>query len=149
MPITPSLPMFPKAMFLFAPYMVFISAIAVIYSSFVALYQTDMKKMIAYSSIAHMGYVTGGIFSFSVQSISGAIFQMISHGVISAALFLIVGMLYERGHTKEISKYGGVAHNMPILAFCFMIAMLGSIGLPGFGQFLEWPSNHLVMVFFL
>lgn len=130
------LPMFPKAMFLFAPYMVFISAIAVIYASFVALYQTDMKKMIAYSSIAHMGYVTGGIFSFSVQSISGAIFQMISHGVISAALFLIVGMLYERGHTKEVAKYGGVAHKMPILAFCFMIAMLGSIGLPGLSGFI-------------
>ncbi|MCP5369080.1 MAG: NADH-quinone oxidoreductase subunit M [Rickettsiaceae bacterium] len=130
------IPMFPKAMLLFAPYIVLISVAAVIYASFLALCQTDMKKMIAYSSVAHMGYVTGGIFSFSVESISGAIFQMISHGVISSALFLIVGILYERAHTKEIAKYGGLAHNMPILAFCFMIATLGSIGLPGLSGFI-------------
>jgi len=95
-----------------------------------------MKKMIAYSSVAHMGYVTGGIFSFTEKGINGAIFQMISHGLICSALFLVVGILYDRHHTKEISKYGGVAASMPILATLFMIAMLGSIGLPGLSGFI-------------
>ncbi|PCJ24830.1 MAG: NADH-quinone oxidoreductase subunit M [Rickettsiales bacterium] len=130
-----SLPMFPGASEYFAVYVLGISGFAVIYASFVALAQTDMKKMIAYSSIAHMGYVTGAIFSFTVKGISGAVFQMISHGLISSALFLIVGMLYERHHTKEIAKYGGVAASMPVLATFFMIAMLGSVGLPGFSGF--------------
>lgn len=130
-----SLPMLPGASEYFATYVLWISGFAVIYASLVALAQTDMKKMIAYSSIAHMGYVTAGIFSFSTSGITGAIFQMISHGVISSALFLIVGMLYDRHHTKEIEKYGGVAASMPVLATCFMIAMLGSIGLPGLSGF--------------
>ena len=130
-----SLPMLPGASEYFSMYVLWISGFAVIYASLVALAQTDMKKMIAYSSVAHMGYVTAGIFSFSVIGIGGAVFQMISHGVISSALFLIVGMLYERHHTKEIAKYGGVATSMPVLATFFMIAMLGSVGLPGLSGF--------------
>ena len=130
-----SLPMLPGASEYFAIYVLWISGFAVIYASLVALAQTDMKKMIAYSSVAHMGYVTAGIFSFTVIGIGGAVFQMISHGVISSALFLIVGMLYERHHTKEIAKYGGVAASMPVLATFFMIAMLGSVGLPGLSGF--------------
>jgi len=130
-----SLPMLPGASEYFAIYVLWISGFAVIYASLVALAQTDMKKMIAYSSVAHMGYVTAGIFSFTVIGIGGAVFQMISHGVISSALFLIVGMLYERHHTKEIAKYGGVAASMPVLATFFMVAMLGSVGLPGLSGF--------------
>lgn len=130
-----ALPMLPHACVEFAPFVLYLSGFAVIYASLVALAQTDMKKMIAYSSIAHMGYVTGGIFSFTNVGLSGAIFQMISHGLISAALFLIVGMLYERHHTKEIAKYGGVTISMPLLAVFFMVAMLGSVGLPGTSGF--------------
>jgi NADH-quinone oxidoreductase subunit M len=130
-----SLPMLPCASEAFSEYVLWMSSFAVIYASLIAYVQTDMKKMIAYSSIAHMGYVTGGIFSFTEKGINGAIFQMISHGLISSALFLIVGMLYDRNHTKEISKYGGVAATMPFLSTMFMIAMLGSIGLPGFSGF--------------
>jgi NADH-quinone oxidoreductase subunit M len=130
-----SLPMLPGASEYFAIYVLWISGFAVIYASLVALAQTDMKKMIVYSSVAHMGYVTAGIFSFTVIGIGGAVFQMISHGIISSALFLIVGMLYERHHTKEIAKYGGVAASMPVLATFFMIAMLASVGLPGLSGF--------------
>ena len=131
-----SLPMLPAASEYFAIYVLWISGFAVIYASLVALAQTDMKKMIAYSSVAHMGYVTAGIFSFTIYGISGAVFQMISHGLISSALFLVVGMLYERHHTKEINKFGGVATSMPVLATFFMLAMLGSIGLPGLSGFI-------------
>ena len=130
-----SLPMLPSASEAFSEYVLWMSGFAVIYASLVAYVQTDMKKMIAYSSIAHMGYVTGGIFSFTEKGINGAVFQMISHGLISSALFLIVGMLYDRHHTKEISKYGGVAASMPFLSTMFMIAMLGSVGLPGLSGF--------------
>jgi NADH-quinone oxidoreductase subunit M len=130
-----SLPMFPGATEYFANYVLWISGFAVIYASLVALAQKDMKKMIAYSSVAHMGYVTAGIFSLTITGIGGAVFQMISHGLISSALFLVVGMLYERHHTKEISRYGGVARSMPVLATLFMIAMLGSVGLPGLSGF--------------
>lgn len=130
-----SLPMLPGGSEYFASFVLWISGFAVIYASLVALAQEDMKKMIAYSSVAHMGYVTAGIFSFNVEGINGAVFQMISHGLISSALFLVVGMLYERHHTKEIAKYGGVAASMPVLATFFMIAMLGSVGLPGLSGF--------------
>ena len=130
-----SLPMLPSASEEFSEYVLWMSSFAIIYASLVAYVQTDMKKMIAYSSIAHMGYVTGGIFSFTEKGINGAIFQMISHGLISSALFLVVGMLYDRHHTKEISKYGGVAASMPVLSTLFMIAMLGSVGLPGLSGF--------------
>ncbi len=130
-----SLPMLPLASEAFSEYVLWISSFAIIYASLVAYVQTDMKKMIAYSSVAHMGYVTGGIFSFTEKGINGAIFQMLSHGLISAALFLIVGILYDRHHTKEISKYGGIASNMPVLSGLFMAAMMGSIGLPGLSGF--------------
>lgn len=130
------LPLLPNASQEFAIYVICLSVIAIIYASLVALAQKDMKKMIAYSSIAHMGYVTIGIFSFTNSGISGALFQMLSHGIISSCLFLIVGTLYERLHTKEIAKYGGVASKMPVLATFFMIAMLGSVGLPGTSGFI-------------
>jgi len=109
----------------------FLSLIAIIYTSFVALMQEDMKKLIAYSSVAHMGFVTMGIFTMTRQGIEGSIFQMISHGIISAALFLCVGVVYERMHTREISKYGGVVTVMPRYAVVFMIFTLGALGLPG------------------
>ncbi|MDD9335477.1 NADH-quinone oxidoreductase subunit M [Candidatus Tisiphia endosymbiont of Metellina segmentata] len=131
-----SLPMFPNISKEFAFYVLVLSIFAVIYGSLVALAQRDMKKMIAYSSIAHMGYVTGGIFSLTEAGIKGAVYQMISHGTVASALFLIIGTLYDRLHTKEIDKYGGVANKMPILATFFMIAMLGSIGLPGTSGFI-------------
>ncbi len=131
-----SLPMLPDASKYFAIYVIMLSAAAVIYASLVALAQKDMKKMIAYSSIAHMGYVTAGIFTFTEAGLVGAVFQMLSHGVVSAALFLIVGALYERGHTKEIAEYGGVASKMPVLAVLFMISMLGSVALPGTSGFI-------------
>ncbi|KAJ6644974.1 NADH-quinone oxidoreductase subunit L, partial [Pseudolycoriella hygida] len=130
------LPMFPIISKEFAFYVLVLSIFAVIYSSLVAMAQKDMKKMIAYSSIAHMGYVTGGIFSLTEEGMKGAIYQMLSHGIVASALFLIVGTLYERLHTKEISKYGGVAAPMPILAVFFMISMLASIGLPGTSGFI-------------
>lgn len=130
------LPMFPIISQEFAFYVLVLSVFAVIYSSLVALAQKDMKKMIAYSSIAHMGYVTGGIFSLTEEGIKGAIFQMLSHGVVASSLFLIVGTLYDRLHTKEISQYGGVADRMPVLAVFFMISMLASIGLPGTSGFI-------------
>ncbi|ACP53913.1 NADH dehydrogenase I chain M [Rickettsia africae ESF-5] len=144
------LPLCPSVSQEFAIYVIYLSIIAIIYASLVALAQKDMKKMIAYSSIAHMGYVTIGIFSFTKAGVSGAIFQMLSHGVISSCLFLIVGTLYERLHTKEIAKYGGVASKMPVLAAFFMIAMLGSVGLPGtsgfIGEFLSLLGIYKVNV---
>ena len=140
------LPMLPLASKEYAIYVLWISGFAVVYGSLVALAQTDMKKMIAYSSVAHMGYVTAGVFSFTESGMQGAVFQMISHGVVSSALFLIVGMLYERHHTKEIAKYGGVANVMPLLATCFMVAMLSSVGLPGtsgfIGEFLSIMGTY-------
>ncbi|MCX4080093.1 NADH-quinone oxidoreductase subunit M [Rickettsia rhipicephali] len=144
------LPLCPSVSQEFAIYVIYLSVIAIIYASLVALAQKDMKKMIAYSSIAHMGYVTIGIFSFTEAGVSGAIFQMLSHGVISSCLFLIVGTLYERLHTKEIAKYGGVASKMPVLAAFFMIAMLSSVGLPGtsgfIGEFLSLLGIYKVNV---
>ncbi|XVN40341.1 MAG: NADH-quinone oxidoreductase subunit M [Rickettsia endosymbiont of Argas persicus] len=144
------LPLLPNASQEFAIYVICLSVIAIIYASLLALAQKDMKKMIAYSSIAHMGYVTIGIFSFTDAGISGALFQMLSHGVISSCLFLIVGTLYERLHTKEIAKYGGVASKMPTLATFFMVAMLGSVGLPGtsgfIGEFLSLLGIYKVNV---
>ncbi|MCC2646683.1 MAG: ndhD1 [Rickettsiaceae bacterium] len=130
-----SLPILPDASLFFAPYIIILSIIAVIYASFVAYAQEDMKKMIAYSSVAHMGFVTAGIFSFNQQGLDGAIFQMISHGIISGALFLAVGALYDRMHTKAINAYGGVASRMPILATFFMVFTMGSVGLPGTSGF--------------
>jgi NADH-quinone oxidoreductase subunit M len=107
----------------------------VIYTSLVALAQEDMKKLIAYSSVAHMGFVTIGIFTFNVQGIEGAIFQMLSHGVVSAALFLCVGVVYDRMHSRLIDTYGGLVHRMPVYAAVFMVFMLASVGLPGTSGF--------------
>lgn len=130
-----SLPMLPEASQFFAPMMMTLSVIGIVYTSLVALAQTDMKKMIAYSSVAHMGFVTLGMFSFTQAGMQGAIFQMISHGVLSAALFLCVGVVYDRLHTREIARYGGIARNMPHFAIFFVIFMLGSVGLPGTSGF--------------
>jgi NADH-quinone oxidoreductase subunit M len=131
-----SLPMFPEASAYFTPFVFTLSIIAIIYTSFVALVQTDMKKLIAYSSIAHMGFVTLGIFTVDAQGIQGAITQMVSHGLISAALFLCVGVVYDRIHSREIADYGGLVHRMPRYAFVFMVFMLASIGLPGTSGFI-------------
>ena len=131
-----SMPMFPEATEFFMPMVYWFSVIAIIYTSLVALVQQDMKKLIAYSSVAHMGYVTLGIFTATTQGVEGAIFQMLSHGVISAALFLCVGVVYDRLHTREISRYGGLVKNMPKYATIFMILMLASVGLPGTSGFI-------------
>ena len=131
-----SLPMFPDASLYFAPFIFVLSIVAIIYTSLVALAQTDMKKLIAYSSVAHMGFVTIGIFTFNEQGITGAMFQMISHGLVSAALFFCVGVVYDRLHTREINDYGGVADVMPNYAMFFMIMMLASVGLPGTSGFI-------------
>ena len=130
-----SLPFFPEASQFFAPLIFTLSIIAIIYASLVALMQEDMKKMIAYSSVAHMGFVTMGIFSFTRQGIDGAIVQMISHGIVSAALFLCVGVIYDRLHTKQISDLGGIANKMPNFAMLAMIFTLASVGLPGTSGF--------------
>ncbi len=130
-----SLPMLPEASMAFAPMVFWLSVIAIIYTSLVALVQQDMKKMIAYSSVAHMGFVTLGIFTFNTQGVEGAVFQMISHGVISAALFLSVGVVYDRLHTRDINRYGNLSKNMPFYACVFVILMLGSVGLPGTSGF--------------
>jgi NADH-quinone oxidoreductase subunit M len=130
-----SLPMFPIASAEFAPFVFWLSGIAIVYTSLVALAQEDVKKLIAYSSVAHMGYVTMGIFSANQQGIDGAIFQMLSHGLVSAALFLCVGVVYDRMHTREISAYGGLVHRMPIYAVCFMVFTMANVGLPGTSGF--------------
>ncbi len=130
-----SLPMFPVASHDFAPLIFAMSVIAIIYTSLVALVQEDVKKLVAYSSVAHMGYVTLGIFTFTSQGIDGAIFQMLSHGIVSAALFLCVGVVYDRMHTREISAYGGLADRMPVYALCFMVFTMANVGLPGTSGF--------------
>ena len=130
-----SVPMLPVASQQFAPLIFALSVIAVIYASLVALAQTDMKKLIAYSSIAHMGVVTIGIFTFNAQGISGALFQMLSHGIVSAALFLCVGVVYDRMHTREIARYGGLGDRMPAYALTFMLFTMASVGLPGTSGF--------------
>lgn len=130
------IPIFPEASHFFAPYIIFLSLMAILYTSLVALVQTDMKKLIAYSSVAHMGFVTLGIFTFTPQGMSGAIVQMISHGLISAGLFLCIGVLYDRFHTRNISAYGGLYKVMPRFGVLFLILTLGSAGLPGTTGFL-------------
>ena len=130
-----SVPMLPQATAYFAPLMFALSVVAVIYTALVALAQEDMKKLIAYSSVSHMGVVTIGIFTLNVQGISGAIFQMLSHGIVSAALFLIVGVVYDRIHSRDIDRYGGLADRMPKYALFFMLFMMASIGLPGTSGF--------------
>ncbi|WP_455478350.1 NADH-quinone oxidoreductase subunit M [Bartonella sp. B10] len=131
-----SLPMFPIASANFAPFVFTLSLIAIIYTSLVALVQNDIKKLIAYSSIAHMGYVTMGIFAANEQGIQGAIYQMLSHGIVSAALFLCVGVIYDRLHTREISDFGGLVNNMPKYSVVFLIFTMANVGLPGSSGFL-------------
>ena len=131
-----SVPMFPAASQELAPLIFALSVIAIIYTSLVALAQEDIKKLIAYSSVAHMGFVTMGIFTFTTQGVEGAIFQMLSHGLISAGLFLSVGVIYDRTHTREISAYGGIADRMPIYARFFMVFTMANVGLPGTSGFI-------------
>ncbi len=138
-----SVPMMPQGTDFFVPLVFLLSVVAVIYTSLVALAQQDMKKLIAYSSVAHMGFVTVGIFSLNQQGIEGALFQMLSHGVVSAALFLIVGVVYDRLHTREIARYEGLAENMPAYSLVFMVFMLASVGLPGTSGFV---GEFLVIV---
>ncbi len=130
-----SIPLFPEATQYFAPLVFGLSIVAVIYTSLVALVQEDMKKLIAYSSVAHMGFVTIGAFVMNMQGVQGSIFQMLSHGVVSAALFLCVGVVYDRMHTREIAAYGGLVHRMPRYAFTFLFFTLASVGLPGLSGF--------------
>ncbi|MDB4073874.1 NADH-quinone oxidoreductase subunit M [Gammaproteobacteria bacterium] len=130
-----SLPMFPVGSDVLAPTVLWMSAIAIVYTSLVALVQQDMKKLIAYSSVAHMGFVTMGIFAANQQGIDGAIFQMISHGFISGALFLCVGVIYDRMHTREIDAYGGLVNRMPAYAMIFMFFTMANVGLPGTSGF--------------
>jgi NADH-quinone oxidoreductase subunit M len=130
-----SLPMFPAASYDFAPLVFTLSVVAIVYTSLVALMQEDMKKLIAYSSVAHMGFVTMGIFAATTQGVAGGIFQMISHGIVSGALFLCVGVVYDRMHTREIAAYGGLVNRMPIYAFVFMIFTMANVGLPGTSGF--------------
>ena len=150
-----SLSMFPLASDYFAPFVFTLSVLAIIYTSLVAMMQDDIKKLIAYSSVAHMGYVTMGIFAANVQGVQGAIFQMLSHGIVSGALFLCVGVVYDRLHTREISAYGGLVNNMPKYAVAFMIFTMANVGLPGtsgfVGEFLTligvFRANTLVALF--
>ncbi len=131
-----SLPMFPVGSDVMTPLVLWMSAIAIVYTSLVALAQEDMKKLIAYSSVAHMGYVTMGIFAANQQGIDGAIFQMLSHGFISGALFLCVGVIYDRMHTREIDAYGGLVNRMPAYALIFMLFTMANVGLPGTSGFI-------------
>ncbi len=149
-----SLPMLPEASLFFQPLIFTLSVVAIIYTSLVALAQEDMKKLVAYSSVAHMGFVTIGIFTVSVQGVEGALFQMLSHGIISAALFLCVGVVYDRIHSRDIARYGGLVHRMPAYALVFMVFTLGALGLPGtsgfIGEFLSllaaYQTNRLLAV---
>jgi NADH-quinone oxidoreductase subunit M len=143
-----SLPMFPLASADLAPLVYTLSVVAIIYTSLVALMQEDMKKLIAYSSVAHMGFVTIGIFTMTAQGVQGGLFQMLSHGIVSGALFLCVGVVYDRLHTREIKAYGGLVERMPIYAAVFMVFTMGNVGLPGtsgfVGEFLTLLSAFKV-----
>jgi NADH-quinone oxidoreductase subunit M len=138
-----SVPMLPDASASFAPFIYTISVVAVIYTSLVALAQEDMKKLIAYSSVAHMGVVTIGIFIVNVQGVSGALLQMLSHGIVSSGLFLVVGVVYDRMHTHEIARFGGLADRMPSYALVFMVFTMATMGLPGTSGFV---GEFLVIV---
>ncbi len=138
-----SIPLLPQATQYFAPLIFGLSVVAVIYTSLVALVQEDMKKLIAYSSVAHMGFVTIGAFILNMQAVQGSMFQMLSHGIVSAALFLCVGVVYDRMHTREIAAYGGLVHRMPRYAFTFLFFTLASVGLPGLSGFV---GEFLVLI---
>src|SRR5689334_17228455 len=145
-----SLPMFPLASQEFAPLIFALSVVAIIYTSLVALVQEDMKKLIAYSSVAHMGFVTMGIFAATAQGVAGGIFQMVSHGIVSGALFLSVGVVYDRMHTREITAYGGLVNRMPLYAAAFMVFTLANVGMPGtsgfVGEFLSLIGTFKVNI---
>ena len=145
-----SLPMFPAASVEFAPLVFALSVVAIFYTSLVALVQEDMKKLIAYSSVAHMGFVTMGIFAATNQGVGGSIFQMISHGIVSAALFLCVGVAHDRTHSREIATYGGLVNRMPFYAAAFMVFTLANVGLPGtsgfVGEFLSLIGTFRVNI---
>jgi NADH-quinone oxidoreductase subunit M len=145
-----SLPMFPLASHDFAPLIYTLSVVAIVYTSLVALMQEDIKKLIAYSSVAHMGFVTMGIFAGTTQGVAGGVFQMVSHGIVSGALFLCVGVVYDRLHTREIAAYGGLVTRMPIYAFVFMVFTMANVGLPGtsgfVGEFLTLLGTFEVSV---
>jgi NADH-quinone oxidoreductase subunit M len=130
-----SIPMFPLASADLAPLVFALSVVAIIYTSMVAFAQEDIKKLIAYSSVAHMGFVTMGVFTLTTQGVQGGIFQMLSHGIVSGALFLCVGVIYDRMHTREIAAYGGLADRMPMYAFVFMVFTMANVGLPGTSGF--------------
>jgi len=145
-----SLPMFPLASQEFAPLIFALSVVAIIYTSLVALVQEDMKKLIAYSSVAHMGFVTMGIFAATAQGVAGGIFQMVSHGIVSGALFLSVGVVYDRMHTRDIAAYGGLVNRMPLYAAAFMVFTLANVGMPGtsgfVGEFLSLIGTFKVNI---
>jgi NADH-quinone oxidoreductase subunit M len=130
-----SLPYFPHMSHLFAPAISMLAIVGIIYGAFVAMVQPDMKKLVAYSSVSHLGFIVLGIFSFTMQGMEGAVYQMLNHGVSTGALFLLVGIIYERRHTRSISEFGGLAHRMPLFAGVFLIVSLSSIGLPGLNGF--------------
>ncbi len=145
-----SLPLFPMASEYFATFVLTLSVIAIIYTSLVALVQTDMKKLIAYSSVAHMGFVTMGIFAGTTQGVAGSVFQMVSHGIVSGALFLCVGVVYDRLHTRDIAAYGGLVNRMPLYAMAFLVFTMANVGLPGtsgfVGEFLTLLGTFKVSV---
>jgi NADH-quinone oxidoreductase subunit M len=145
-----SLPMFPLASYDFAPLIFTLSAVAIVYTSLVALMQEDIKKLIAYSSVAHMGFVTMGIFAGTMQGVAGGVFQMVSHGIVSGALFLCVGIVYDRLHTREIAAYGGLVNRMPLYAFVFLVFTMANVGLPGtsgfVGEFLTLLGTFKVSI---
>ncbi len=138
-----SLPLFPQSAFKFLPLMAILAIIGIIYGAFVSMVQKDLKKLVAYSSVAHLGFVVLGIFAITVESIQGSVIQMVNHGLTTGALFLLVGMLYDKRHTRMISDFGGLARVVPFLATFFMIAMLGSVGLPGLNGFV---GEFLILV---
>jgi NADH-quinone oxidoreductase subunit M len=142
--------MFPLASQDFAPLVWTLSAIAIVYTSLVALMQEDIKKLIAYSSVAHMGFVTMGIFAGTTQGVAGGVFQMVSHGIVSGALFLCVGVIYDRLHTREIAAYGGLVNRMPLYAVVFMVFTMANVGLPGtsgfVGEFLTLLGTFRVSI---
>tara|TARA_R110000868_G_scaffold411035_1_gene701431 strand:- start:7984 stop:9531 length:1548 start_codon:yes stop_codon:yes gene_type:complete len=131
-----SIPILPEATYLFTPMLYALSVIAIIYAALVALAQTDVKKMIAYSSVSHMGFVTLGIFAATTESMQGAVMQMVNHGIVSSALFMLIGVIYERMHTRDISKFGGIVNRMPIYAAIFMLFTMAAVGLPGTNSFI-------------
>ena len=131
-----AMPLFPEGVDFFAPTIAILSVIGIIYGALVALVQPDVKKLVAYSSVSHLGFVVLGLFSLTPLGVAGGIFQMLAHGLSTGALFLLVGVIYERRHTREIAEFGGLAHGMPVYATFFMIATLASVGLPGMAGFI-------------